>query len=86
MNRPWARVVLGAVLSAAGLSAQTTQGLISGRVTSQDGASIANAEIRYENLETATSGAGRSSASGAPAQSVMRPPAPSSTGIRAAKS
>jgi len=64
MNRPWARVVLGAVLSAAGLSAQTTQGLISGRVTSQDGASIANAEIRYENLETATSGAGRSNAAG----------------------
>ncbi|MBK5290274.1 MAG: TonB-dependent receptor, partial [Acidobacteriia bacterium] len=63
---PAARLALVAfVMGTLALRAQTTQGLISGRITdSVTGATVANAEIRYFSLNTNASGTIRSGASG----------------------
>src|SRR5207248_708742 len=46
------------------LDAQTTQGLISGRVTGGDGNPVGGAEVSYESLATNTRGSGRSGPQG----------------------
>src|SRR5258708_6891575 len=59
------RVAAAMVVCASIAGAQTTQGLIAGRlVNSQTGASIAGAQVSYSNANTGASGAARSDANG----------------------
>src|SRR4030081_464243 len=63
--KPVCRLVVIGIFSACFADAQTTQGLIAGRlVDSQSGASIAGAQVSYSNAATGASGAAVSDRSG----------------------